>query len=55
MHTMSDIRNPLLASGIPTVGLGPFSAYGVQDEWVDLDDYIRAIKVTAMTILEWSK
>ena len=36
LHPMNDIRNPLLYSGIPTVGFGPISGYGVKDEWVDL-------------------
>jgi acetylornithine deacetylase len=55
LHSLNDIRNPLLYSGIPTVGFGPFSGYGVKDEWVDVEDYIRAIKVAAQTIYEWTR
>ena len=54
MHSINDIRNPLLSHGIPTVGYGPLAAYGVDDEWVDVDDYLRAIEVTARVIVGWS-
>lgn len=57
MHTSSDIRNPIVQKGIPTVGLGPLcgdlTQNGRHDEWVDLDDYLRAIKVAARTIADW--
>ena len=57
MHTSSDIRNPIVQKGIPTVGLGPFcgdlTQNGRHDEWVDVEDYLRAIKVAAMTIVGW--
>ena len=56
-HTASDIRNPIVQKGIPTVGLGPLcgdlTQNGRHDEWVDLDDYLRAIKVAARTIADW--
>ena len=57
MHTSSDIRNPIVQKGIPTVGLGPFcgdlTQNGRHDEWVDVEDYLRAIKVAAMSIVGW--
>lgn len=57
MHTSSDIRNPLVQKGIPTLGLGPLCGglthSGGIDEWVDRDDYIRAVKVAAATIVAW--
>lgn len=57
LHSASDIRNPYLYSGIPTVGLGPLAGNlaqnGMADEWVDVDDYIRAVKITAKIILDW--
>ena len=59
LHSASDIRNPNLFAGIPTVGYGPLggdlSQNGNHDEWVDVADYIRAIKITAKAILEWGK
>jgi len=57
MHSGSDIRNPYLYSGIPTVGLGPLcgnlAQNGFYDEWVDVPDFIRAVKITAQIILDW--
>jgi acetylornithine deacetylase len=57
LHSASDIRNPHLFAGIPTVGYGPLggdlSQNGNHDEWVDVADYIRAIKITAKAILEY--
>jgi acetylornithine deacetylase len=59
LHSASDIRNPNLFAGIPTVGYGPLggdlSQNGKHDEWVDVSDYIRAIKITAKAILEWGR
>ena len=59
LHSASDIRNPNLFAGMPTVGYGPLggdlSQNGKYDEWVDVADYIRAVKVTAKAILEWGK
>ena len=58
LHSASDIRNPALFSGIPSVGIGPLAGdltqAGGHDEWVDADDYIRAIKVCAKIIVDWS-
>ena len=57
LHTASDIRNPILHKGIPTVGFGPLSGDSTQlgrhDEWVDVEDYIKAVKVVASIILDW--
>jgi acetylornithine deacetylase len=59
LHSASDIRNPILYSGIPTVGLGPLAGNLVQngnhDEWIDVDDFIRAVKITAKIILDWGR
>jgi acetylornithine deacetylase len=57
LHTASDIRNPIVQAGIPTVGLGPLGGSltqnGLTDEWVDVDDYRRAVKVAAAIIADW--
>ncbi|MBY0322955.1 MAG: M20/M25/M40 family metallo-hydrolase [Reyranella sp.] len=57
LHTSSDIRNPILQGGIPTVGLGPLGGdltqNGLTDEWVDVEDYLRAVKVAAAVIDGW--
>jgi acetylornithine deacetylase/succinyl-diaminopimelate desuccinylase-like protein len=57
MHTSSDIRVPMVQKGIPTVGLGPLcgdlSQNGSHDEWVDVEDYLRAIAVAADSALRW--
>ena len=56
-HAASDIRHPILRSGIPTVGLGPragsLGQAGGGDEWVDLGEYLQTIAVTAAVILRW--
>jgi len=58
LHSASDIRNPMLFRGIPSVGLGPlagdFTQAGRFDEWVDADDYIRSIQVCAKIIADWA-
>ena len=58
LHSASDIRNPMLFRGIPSIGLGPLAGDLTQaggfDEWVDEDDYLRAIKVCAKIIADWS-
>ena len=58
LHSASDIRNPKLFSDIPSVGIGPLAGdltqAGGHDEWVDVEDYIRAIKICAKIILDWS-
>jgi acetylornithine deacetylase len=57
LHTSSDIRNPIVQAGIPTVGLGPLGGdltqNGLYDEWVDVEDYLRAVKVAAAIIEGW--
>jgi acetylornithine deacetylase len=57
LHSASDIRHPMLHKGIPTVGLGSLagdlSQAGGSDEWVDLDDYLRAVEICASAILDW--
>jgi acetylornithine deacetylase len=57
LHTSSDIRNPIVQAGIPTVGLGPLGGdltqNGLHDEWVDAEDYLRAVKVAAAIIAGW--
>ncbi|OYU48560.1 MAG: hypothetical protein CFE31_08860 [Rhizobiales bacterium PAR1] len=57
MHTGSDIRNPIVQKGIPTLGLGPLcgnlSQNGQHDEWVDLADYRNAVLATADIIQKW--
>ena len=57
LHTASDIRNPILFSGIPTIGIGSLAGDLVQsgghDEWVDVEDYLNTIKVCANIIREW--
>ena len=58
LHSGSDIRNPKLFSGIASVGIGPLAGdltqAGGHDEWVDVEDYIRAIKICAKIIVDWS-
>jgi len=57
LYSKSDVRTPVLISGIPNVGFGPLAGdlatTGGVDEWVDLDDYIRSIKICAKVILDW--
>ncbi len=57
LHTSSDIRNPMVQSGIPCVGLGPLcgdlTQNGGRDEWVDAADYRRGVAVVAALITLW--
>jgi acetylornithine deacetylase len=57
LHTSSDIRNPMVQSGIPCVGLGPLcgdlTQNGLRDEWVDVADYRRGVGVIAAAIALW--
>ena len=50
LHTSSDIRNPIIQKGIPTVGFGPIcgnlTMSNESNEWVDLEDYFRTLCVT---------
>lgn len=58
LHSASDIKNPKLFSNIPSVGIGPLAGdltqAGGHDEWVDVNDYISAIKICAKIIADWS-
>ena len=49
LHAASDIRNPVLHKGIPTVGIGPLvgdlTVSGGVDEWADVEDYVRGVEV----------
>lgn len=49
MHAASDIRNPVMHKGIPTVGIGPLvgglTVSGGVDEWADLDDFVHGVEV----------
>ena len=46
-----------MQAGIPTVGLGPLGGdltqNGLTDEWVDVEDYRRAVEVAAAIIDGW--
>ena len=57
MHTSSDIRVPLVQRGVPCVGLGSRSGNlaqnGLSDEWVDLADYERLVRSTALIVERW--
>lgn len=57
LYSKSDVRTPMLIANIPNVGFGPLAGdlatTGGIDEWVDLNDYIEAIKVTARIIVNW--
>lgn len=57
MHIASDVRNPAVQKGIPTIGLGGLcgglSQNGQHDEWIDVEDYLRTIDVTTAIILDW--
>ena len=57
LHTSSDIRNPIVQRGIPTIGYGPFcgdlTMAGRVNEWVDVDDYFRTIALTAKVVAAW--
>ena len=57
LYSKSDLRTPVLIAGIPNVAFGPLAGdlatTGGRDEWVDVDDYSRSIKVLAKIILDW--
>ena len=57
-HASSDIRIPMLYSGIPTVGYGPTSseiaANGAVDESIDIKEYLNTISATALAVMNWS-
>ncbi len=57
MHTSSDIRNPMVQRGIPTVGLGglcgDLTQNGRTDEWVDVADYLHTVAAVQTIIRDW--
>lgn len=57
MHTGSDIRNPMIQKGIPTIGIGPLCGDLSQndgiDEWVDAADHVRFVGAIAGIIATW--
>lgn len=57
LHTSSDIRNPIVQKGIPTVGFGPLcgglTMSGFADEWIDVADFHRATVATASIVAAW--
>lgn len=57
LYSKSDLRTPVLISGIPNVAFGPLAGdlatTGGKDEWVDVNDYVRSIKVLTKIILDW--
>lgn len=57
MHTSSDIRNPIVQKGIPTVAIGglcgDLTQNGRTDEWIDRDDFLRMATATTEIILGW--
>jgi acetylornithine deacetylase len=57
LYSKSDLRTPVLIAGIPNVAFGPlagdFATTGGKDEWVDVDDYIKSIKVLSKIISDW--
>lgn len=59
LHAGSDIRNPILHKDIPTVGIGPLvgdlTVSGGTNEWVDIDDYLRAVDVVCRIAADWSR
>ena len=57
LHTSSDIRVPMVQKGIPCVGIGSLSGNLSQnnlvDEWVDVEDFVKLVYVTAEVITDW--
>ena len=56
-HTSSDIRNPAVEKGIPTVGLGclggDLTQNGKHDEWINVEDFLQMVDVTAAVVADW--
>jgi acetylornithine deacetylase len=53
-HTASDIRYPLVYTHAPTVGFGPRAGnLGGPDEWLDVDDFMRAVQSLTLLISRW--
>lgn len=59
LYSKSDLRTPMLIKNIPMIGFGPLagglSTTGGLNEWVDIDEYIKAIKICAKMIIQWCK
>tara|TARA_Y100001970_G_C14217567_1_gene850615 strand:+ start:330 stop:1613 length:1284 start_codon:yes stop_codon:yes gene_type:complete len=57
LHTSSDIRNPIVQKGIPTIGFGPkcgnLTMCNESNEWVDLDDYFRTLCITSEIVTKF--
>ena len=57
LHTSSDIRVPAVQHGVPCVGFGSRSGNlaqnGLADEWIDLDDFMRFVRVLEGVIARW--
>jgi acetylornithine deacetylase len=57
LYSKSDIRTPIIIRGIPVVGFGPLAGNlattGGVNEWIDLDDYIKSVKICVKVILDW--
>lgn len=58
LHSGSDIRNPIHINGTPAVGFGPLAGglthSHLTDEWIDLEDYTRAMKVVVRILIAWT-
>lgn len=53
-HMQSDIRFPVLHSGMPTVGFGPTGGnFYMADEWVDVDGYVQHVAILALLAARW--
>jgi acetylornithine deacetylase len=52
--TFSDIRFPILYMDMPTVCYGPMAGnlHGA-DEWLDVNDWLRAVEITVITLMDW--
>ena len=57
MHTSSDIRNPAVEKGIPTIAFGclcgDLTQNDKRDEWIDEVDFHRMVEVTTEIVLNW--
>lgn len=57
MHTSSDIGNPAVEKGIPTIALGCLCGDLTQnekrDEWIDVEDFHRMVQVTTEVVRNW--
>ena len=55
-HYAGDIRYPIRLAGAPAFGVGSLGGnfYG-PNEWVDLDDLVRLVAVTLLTMESWAQ